>query len=39
MEDKKKQMRRYKIYVWAFIVLTLASYVHSIYNIVKLIIN
>lgn len=41
MEDKQKQkqMRRLKILVWAFIVLTLASYIYSIYNIVKSIIN
>ena len=39
MKDKKKQVRRLKIVVWAFIVLTLASYVYSIYNIVKSIIN
>lgn len=37
MEDKKKQkqVRWIKFFVWAFIVLTLASYVYSIYNIVK----
>lgn len=41
MEDKKKQkqVRRIKFCVWAFIVLTLASYAYSIYNIVILIKN
>lgn len=41
MEDKKKQkqMRLLKICVWVFIVITLASYIYSIYNIVKSIIN
>lgn len=41
MEDKQKQkqVRWIKFCVWAFIVLTLASYVYSIYNIVKSITN
>lgn len=38
-EKKQKQVRRIKLCVWAFIVLTLASYVYSIYNIVKSITN
>ena len=36
---KQKQVRWIKFCVWAFIVLTLASYVYSIYNIVKSITN
>lgn len=38
-EKKQKQVRWIKFCVWAFIVLTLASYVYSIYNIVKSITN
>lgn len=38
-EKKQKQVRWIKFCVWAFIVLTLASYVYSIYNIVKSFMN
>ena len=31
-----KTVKRYKFYVWAFIIVTLASYVNSIIDIIKL---
>lgn len=31
MEAKK--VKRYKVYVWVFVVLTIASYINSIYDI------
>ncbi len=32
-----KKIKRYKFYVWVFVVLTLASYINSIYDIIVII--
>lgn len=37
MEDKR--FKRYKLMVWAFIIVTLAAYVNGIWDIIKFFVN
>lgn len=37
MDDKK--FKRYKFYVWAFVIITLAAYINGIWDIIKLFIK